>query len=1387
MTTIAVNGEMEHKVEQRTAVNVRSLTVVATLYLPASLLSGIFSSHLVDVNSEGSFSVSSEFRKFVVVLVPMTLVTFGVVTVLQAVWTARESKELRWSTESLARHFGVPPRSTTSGPLDWEFSDHQCRLMDECACYWDQVGDSGYMDAAQEFSQAVAAMPAAESAYRPHTTRPPPRLRFLILPEVNFRLLLSADNTGHTTPMFMSGLNRRRQAPPQAFGSESTSLRDDVEAPRVKSKKDQDEEGKYTLLSCLACAQHRRVDFTSFSWINAQGMLGRGGQGVVAQTRASVDTVFAFKRRRPPSQGPLNIWAAAAKDHAFREICSEIMALGHEDLRRHDNIVQLIAISWEIENVKDWKFKSNTAILPVMILEKAEFGDLGRFLRGKGVETDLMTRLRMCAGIASALGVVHKNGIVHGDIKPDNALVFAGGVVKLSDFGFSALASNKLFDLAGTYPWRAPEIISLDGATHQQAKLTDLYSFGMLCLWVIFINKLAEIGETPEPPPLLRRASSSLAGSLSSTLSWLSTGRSSTVAPATPDLEHLKRFNTTNESTNEMPKRAQKLVEGLPEDKIRNYLGPLFARLLSFKASSRTFQDTATDFEQISQSLLDIRPIRNVDAPQKDNRSTPEAFPRGREFQVFNSLESLCHADFRVRKHIFDCLLQEYNKVKDDDSTKAMLEVQLAFCEEVGFGNVKHSATNDTYRRVGQPKAIQLQNMIDSARTSQKPFNAKLRALCASGIIQPIHYGTDFRSATNRNVLEEMEKSRKEEIERMEIILGKTHPAVLNLKWSFSTLLMERLNPLSPITHLHKMMQELEADPKHGPLHHDSLITRVYFCLSLRRLMGPSTAETMIAYSKETYSTVVKHGLADHVVSLQLSLHISDLLAQMGYMQESMRFLKLAQLGTVKKFGPEHPNTVILLDKKTDRLMYEGKLAEALDNLNEISKRMEGLADREDNVKLYLRRKNAALFAMGSHFKEALALVEDDFATMRARGIPEDHPAYLDGLMIKADMLVELGRFEDAAVCARNVIRPLRRIPWPPRQPPPDVRGNEGGPQDGMRSAVEELAELLGKSKMVTAEKDASDLEGPAPEEPAFKPDMFPAHPCLLDAEIALVTALHAQAHQLTAAEIIGDSHAVALSSAAHKKAALLSQTADNDLDGLLQAVGEKLEGDMGIAMARVIATQSKVDPAESTCRASSAILGTMDMGFAPLVELLASLGMRNAREGLHYDKSLAAARRMKARRVEDILTEHRLLCVNNEPAADAPALFGSAKALVDWVDGRWTGTYLYENGGDRKNPTGRKTMTLRASLAAASGEEGWDADVEGTSRDDMGDWVVKGRAWVGGRIVLRIFHREGNEEQGWEYTGHANPVGRSCGGYWGVRKSKRETSGGTFLFYNFA
>lgn len=49
----------------------------------------------MDVNSAGTFALSSEFWKFVVVLIPMTVITFALVVLLQSLWNVRQYKELK--------------------------------------------------------------------------------------------------------------------------------------------------------------------------------------------------------------------------------------------------------------------------------------------------------------------------------------------------------------------------------------------------------------------------------------------------------------------------------------------------------------------------------------------------------------------------------------------------------------------------------------------------------------------------------------------------------------------------------------------------------------------------------------------------------------------------------------------------------------------------------------------------------------------------------------------------------------------------------------------------------------------------------------------------------------------------------------------------------------------------------------------------------------------------------------------------------------------------------------------------------------------------------------------------------------------------------------------
>lgn len=80
-------------------------------------------------------------------------------------------------------------------------------------------------------------------------------------------------------------------------------------------------------------------------------------------------------------------------------------------------------------------------------------------------------------------------------MKPKNVLIFEEGAgsytAKVADFGFSTYFHEEQEDLIQvprSVPWTAPEH-HVRYFTSQSAKVMDVYSFGMLCLWLLFDNK----------------------------------------------------------------------------------------------------------------------------------------------------------------------------------------------------------------------------------------------------------------------------------------------------------------------------------------------------------------------------------------------------------------------------------------------------------------------------------------------------------------------------------------------------------------------------------------------------------------------------------------------------------------------------------------------------------------------------------------------------------------------------------------------------------------------------------------------------------------------------------------------------------------------------------
>ena len=126
---------------------------------------------------------------------------------------------------------------------------------------------------------------------------------------------------------------------------------------------------------------------------------------------------------------------------------------------------------------------------PFIVMELVE-GDTLRTVASAGPLAPKVV-VKLAIDLADGLAAAHAQGVVHGDVKPENVIRQADGRVKLLDFGVARpLAADVVTTtrtgvpgsvdsgvVAGTLAYMAPELIRETGGDSR----TDLYSLGVLC------------------------------------------------------------------------------------------------------------------------------------------------------------------------------------------------------------------------------------------------------------------------------------------------------------------------------------------------------------------------------------------------------------------------------------------------------------------------------------------------------------------------------------------------------------------------------------------------------------------------------------------------------------------------------------------------------------------------------------------------------------------------------------------------------------------------------------------------------------------------------------------------------------------------------------------
>jgi eukaryotic-like serine/threonine-protein kinase len=179
--------------------------------------------------------------------------------------------------------------------------------------------------------------------------------------------------------------------------------------------------------------------------------LGSGAHSTILHIRRSADAKnYALKV--VPVNGPEDLKFLEQARHEFR--------VGQ--MLDHSNLIKVYAL----ETPRDWLFRIRKVHLLI------------EYVNGKTLDTfpriPLPQLVQVFEKVASALVHMHRRGVYHGDLKPNNIMLSRTGEVKIIDYGLAWVRGEHKGRIQGTPEYMAPEQAKQRTANEH----TDIYNLG---------------------------------------------------------------------------------------------------------------------------------------------------------------------------------------------------------------------------------------------------------------------------------------------------------------------------------------------------------------------------------------------------------------------------------------------------------------------------------------------------------------------------------------------------------------------------------------------------------------------------------------------------------------------------------------------------------------------------------------------------------------------------------------------------------------------------------------------------------------------------------------------------------------------------------------------